>query len=310
MGRKKSENPYKILTALKEDGGLGLCDLEIKDKALKAQWPVKIQKNKKLENLADILIQNPIGKNFWRCNLKFYDISKVLPIKSPFWRDIVFTWSSVTYEIAMESQNHLKEQILWFNSHIRVENLPIFNSKWYQKGIIKIEDILNQDGKFMEFREFQGKYGINAFLQYYGLLSAIPAEWKSEVNLRDASNGYNYKVDQWGECSKVASIMYRILNKNENMVKPVLKKWNMVLGVECTLVEFLGIIQRLYYLTISTKLRSFQYRFLFHAVITNKHLKHYGIKEHDLCSFCELYPESIKHLFYDCSEVQELWKHL
>ena len=38
--------------------------------------------------------------------------------------------------------------------------------------------------------------------------------------------------------------------------------------------------------TISTKLRSFQYRPLMGALITNKNLKMYGLIDSDNCTFC------------------------
>ena len=44
-------------------------------------------------------------------------------------------------------------------------------------------------------------------------------------------------------------------------------------------------------LTYISKLRSFQYRLLRRAITTNIQLKHWSIKDSDLCSNCGLYRE-------------------
>ena len=44
------------------------------------------------------------------------------------------------------------------------------------------------------------------------------------------------------------------------------------------------------------------------AVITNIRLKHWKIVESDMCTFCNLQRESIRHLMYECKDVICLWR--
>ena len=44
------------------------------------------------------------------------------------------------------------------------------------------------------------------------------------------------------------------------------------------------------------------------AIITNVDLRHWGKRETNLCSFCEMHKETLIHLFCECKDVQRLWE--
>ena len=51
----------------------------------------------------------------------------------------------------------------------------IFISEWFKRGVVFINDLLNENGKFLTFKEFSDKYKCQTnFLQYYQVKSAIP----------------------------------------------------------------------------------------------------------------------------------------
>ena len=55
------------------------------------------------------------------------------------------------------------------------------------------------------------------------------------------------------------------------------------------------------------KFRSFQYRVLQRALVTNIELKKWQIKESDLCTNCGEFRETISHLLVECEYSKELW---
>jgi len=63
-------------------------------------------------------------------------------------------------------------------------------------------------------------------------------------------------------------------------------------------------------ITIDSKLRSFQYKYLMHIVPNNEKLFKYGMIESSLCDFCSTRPESNIHLFWECTYVQPFWIHI
>ena len=58
------------------------------------------------------------------------------------------------------------------------------------------------------------------------------------------------------------------------------------------------------------KLRSFQYRLVMRAIITNIHLKRWKIVNTENCGLCGKYPETYQHLMWDCEKVQTLWSNV
>ena len=44
------------------------------------------------------------------------------------------------------------------------------------------------------------------------------------------------------------------------------------------------------------------------AIVTNRDLFKWNVKDSNVCSFCSEYEESIYHLFYECDYVQILWR--
>ena len=62
------------------------------------------------------------------------------------------------------------------------------------------------------------------------------------------------------------------------------------------------------HVTPIVKYQSFQYRHAVRAIITNIHLKHWGLREDDDCSFCESSRETVQHLLHDCQEIQGIWR--
>ena len=64
--------------------------------------------------------------------------------------------------------DHGQEMILFNNKEILVGNRPIFLKSWFEEGIVSIQDVLSENGKFLSFQEFQETYKIKCnFLNYY-----------------------------------------------------------------------------------------------------------------------------------------------
>ena len=62
--------------------------------------------------------------------------------------------------------------------------------------------------------------------------------------------------------------------------------------------------------TIDTTLRWTQYRVLHNILTTNKMLAKYNIDQKENCTFCDGYPESIEHPFWNYELVKNFWNNL
>ena len=65
-------------------------------------------------------------------------------------------------------------QPLWYNKNIQINNKSVFYQSWFNKGIIYFNDLLNEDGSFLTFEEFQHKFMIRTnFITFMGIKTAI-----------------------------------------------------------------------------------------------------------------------------------------
>jgi len=58
----------------------------------------------------------------------------------------------------------------------------LFWKSWFDKKVFFIQDILNSDGNFLTFEEFQNKFCIKKnYLHYFQLMAAIPSDLKKKA---------------------------------------------------------------------------------------------------------------------------------
>ena len=70
-----------------------------------------------------------------------------------------------------------------------MDGKPIFLSEWFKKGVLTINDLLNESGNFLSFQEFLEKYSCESnLLQYYQVVSAIPRRLLSLAKGSDTIN--------------------------------------------------------------------------------------------------------------------------
>ena len=66
----------------------------------------------------------------------------------------------------------------------------------------------------------------------------------------------------------------------------------------------------MYNVTISAKLRAFQYRFLHRIIFTNSRLFISEIKDSAVCSLCNEEEETLIHYFYECEVTHQFWRQV
>ena len=86
------------------------------------------------------------------------------------------------------------DTILFNNKEILVDRKPIFLREWFVKGIYTIQQLLNENGQYLTFQEFQAKYYCQTnFLQFYQILSAIPVHLKNRARILGQNPIFNFR---------------------------------------------------------------------------------------------------------------------
>ena len=162
------------------------------------------------------------GLNFLlKCN---YD-TKLFPQLPAFYKNILKSFQELKILYGYDQASDL---VLYNNKEIQVDQKTVYLSKWMEKGIVSVKDLLKEDGSYLSFREFKGKFSCNTnFIQYFQIISAIPnrlrlkgRQIESLNNQFFTSNGHLFHFKR-NFTLNLATIFSLIKPTTE--VKPVLK---------------------------------------------------------------------------------------
>ena len=173
-----------MLIKPKPEGGLGLQDLEIKQKALRMSWFKKIVLYPEKEMHWPYIFKNITSIDFKdmlyiNCKAKTLTAQLQLPL---LWKDILSEWADLTYEYP-SGKSEILSQYLWYNQHIQCNKRMINFRDLRAIGIMQVKHIFNEDTcKFYTIEEIINNYGGNFnYMHYIMLKDAIPKDWVNKI---------------------------------------------------------------------------------------------------------------------------------
>ncbi|KAL9972503.1 hypothetical protein ACROYT_G018819 [Oculina patagonica] len=187
---KKPKIKRDTLIGAKEKGGLDLPEYEIITKSLLCAWAKRMQDgaNEDWMIIPSWYLKNVGGPLIFDCS---YDLS-LLELKNmpPFYIDILKTWAEVhDVKSAPLDKHDIKEAIIWNNKNITIAGKSVYWENWHVAGILRIKDLLEEDGKFLSYGNFLRKFGLaTPFTNLWGLIAAIPLGWKRELQSTNGGN--------------------------------------------------------------------------------------------------------------------------
>ena len=184
---------------------------------------------------------------------------------------------------------------------IRINNVPFFWKKYYTKGLFWISQLYNSNG-LISYQEANELYSMN-FVDLYSLHHAIQ---KAKIIITEENEHSMHLSESIVLKNKVTSYIYHQISPKHVSVIKYVREWEKELSIELDSTEFKSMIKSLYVTTNVPKYRSFQYRLMYRAIVTNVHLAKWKITSTDLCTFCNVHSETYVHLFIECKKVQTL----
>ena len=222
-------------------------------------------------------------------------------ISSQFWRQAFKVWidnNTFSYEdgLAMHPYN----QVIWNNTNIRYKHNVLMWENWCPDFVF-INDLFLDD-QFVSLEQVQNSLGKNAtvYFQYFALINAIPAEWKSpqvdDLDILEPTFG-NEKVSQLS----TKSIRLSLLKKREKLPHSVSFWKNRYNGIDVMLY-----FKVLFNATKETRLRTLQWKILHNIYPTNILLYKMGKSDSSNCNHCNV-RDFIEHFFCNCIIVRNIW---
>ena len=250
------------------------------------------------------------GEVIFRGNISYKDISK-MGITSEFLINVLQAWSKINYKETLEN---IGKEMVWNNSRIKDNNQEMFFYKsWYDRGIQYIEHLYNyRDRTFYDFQSFKNLYEVEDgdFLNYNILINNIPQEWK-DILMTETINSPQrltlfMKINDKMKFSKFFYV--KLVEAKRPVVNKAQTKWNDEFSNND--IDWSDTFRQPMKLTIDTRLREFQYKYLMRIIPNNQFLLKCSLTTHSLCDFCGMNIETNKHMFWDCNMVQELWHNI
>ena len=127
--------------------------------------------------------------------------------------------------------DEVKEQMLRYNSSIKIAGEIISYKAWFQQGIIQVKDIMSGQG-FLSAEEFIRRFPDLPFIEYTGIVSTIPKEWKQIIYQNHTEEGTASNQEALIINPKASQVIYPKLCTRQELI--IMKKisWNRLLGGE------------------------------------------------------------------------------
>lgn len=289
-----------------DKGGLRMTDMGLMFQSLKLAWiPRLLSAGKKNWcTVPNHFFRKMGGLNFLlRCNYnaKYFD---QLPV---FYKTILESFSELK---TLYGYDKSQDQILFNNKDILVGGKPVYVHEWFKKGVVSITDLINENGKFLTFKEFSDKYGCKSnFLQYYQILSAIPNRLLTKANENVTFNKLHFtngdEIFKFNDDVEIhlgkakSKDFYKLLNnKTHRGSHTGVTRWSKSISLKED--AWPSIFKSVKNVCKESKLREFHFKFLHRIVVTKRELFKFGIKNDDECLYCGQ-NDSIDHTFIECS---------
>ena len=176
---KKDKIKRNVVCQPPENGGLNFINFEIMVKSLRLAWIARLISNSddNWKAIPNFYFDKYGGLPFLlKCNYNTAILDNNLPL---FYRKLLDYFQELTKFSEYDKNNDL---ILWNNRRITIERNSVFWKQWFDQGVTFISDLMNSNGKFLTFEEFQNKFEIKAnYLHYFQLIAAIPPDLKRKA---------------------------------------------------------------------------------------------------------------------------------
>ncbi len=301
----------EIMYCNKSEGGLKMTNVHDFADSIKIAWIKRYLDNenkgkwkvffsKEIFKVGDVWV--------WLCNVYkdtdfCYDI-----LCNAFLCDVFRAW----FRLRKVCEETTTDEVLWYNSKIKVKKKTIFYRTWSEKGVNFISDLLYEKKRFMTFNEFKQKYNINCmYLKYFGLVSAVTKCYGRQLFTQNLVHESQI-LTQLKNVKRTTSFAYQLFCNTVKAVPKAQHKWFIdfenVPGAKELIWKNIYTVP--YKCTLDTKTHYLQYRFIHRILPTNTFLYKIGLVDDFNCTFCKKDEETMEHLMWLCDYVSKLWNEV
>ena len=233
--------------------------------------------------------------------------SETLP---KFYKNILKSWSDLTQEpLTVES---ILNQTIWYNSFITISEQPIKRLFAFELFIHNIFD----HGKLIPWTTFKTIHNLqnSDYFKWRQVLAAIPSTWKtkitqSQIHVAQSPPQHTLQLARCIPLEKLTSkLIYTILIHNKK--NPPSSQGKLAEELNDPSIDWKSVYLSGRKISIDSYSRVFHYKCSQNTLYLNKMLFKMKIANSSCCSYCKIQDETIKHLFYECRIIKQLWENI
>ena len=153
------------------NGGIGMLDVSLFDKALKLTWLRRffINEAKWTEIINEIYPCFKDVKNFGNVFVN----QLVGNVDNPFWKNVMTYYIFLNKQFIIRTKEELQAYSFLCNEHIKIGNREITYRDFVDSNVFFIKQLMTGT-RFLTYQEFTQKYNTRVnFLAYYSVISAV-----------------------------------------------------------------------------------------------------------------------------------------
>lgn len=298
-----------------EHGGLKVPMIKHVISSLKLKWVERLQRTS--SNWKSLLMDRLHSQNLlWISDSTYIENRIIHAISNPFWIEVFKDWSNTVrrYKEHVKTERDLLSQGILNNDNIKVGNKTICYRNWEKRGIIFVNDLLNENGRFYSKEEFCALYTLDTdFLKYEGVKRAVICYANSIGITLSGCRLCNPVYPFIMKCTNNRlghQKVYDMLTESGFVKLTCYNKWEHVTGSHYSDIDskHFNIIANK--CTPSTELKWLQYRII-HRILPVRHfLYKINYVDSPKCTFCNDCDETIYHIFWECDKVESIWREM
>lgn len=202
------------------------------------------------------------------------------------------------------------DQFLYFNKHIKISNKTVYNKELLGCGLWRVQDLFDKENNIIPFN----------ILQQRGASAKCYLKWRSIINIVknkverpfNKQNEMCYGIQVLDNENKSKDLLTLDPKQTNTLFVNKLKiqsnvqiKYSVAYDIHSDSWPFIYTLPRI--VLKNNKIKEFQYKILHKYLPTNNILFKMKKISTYACCFCNIYRETIEHLFFECLYVINFW---
>ena len=184
-----------------------------------------------------------------------------------FYKQLIGFWEKVSRKEPLNALE-IVNQVIWNNSFLLKQGNSLFYPSLYNKGILKVNDLLGDFGHFMKWASAKLKFDLKQqdAMLWLSILESIPSQWKRKVKSHEMKMTDDVSVGLSLNMTVIS--VYNILLRSTKTCTTSQKSIETLLNNHS--INWPEAYMITHKVTIETSLRVFQYKLLNNIIYLTK----------------------------------------